>query len=263
MMSSLKKEEANWLLLTKRQGNSKWSVVVNMFCDFLVCSCECIVIWYQSYMSLSLYILSTYLGRQTVLVLIGDMLTHWVIARRSNLCSMWNSSNLGPQVVNFNSWKLWISWHLCLPTRKCHIKFLCVIVDPISIELLYVQPIWHESLAPSMFVETLSLSDKAKMSKQGCHSSGYYACHTSTRTYTDGTLQMDPQMRSLHIFCSVSLFMFAEHILLYKECAYFHDSAWSSVSMHSQSVMDSLGWQSGLLSISINNLFSFFANVSK
>lgn len=125
MMPSLKKEEAYWLLLTKRQEISKWSVVVDLFCGFLVCSCECIVIWYQSYMSLSLYMLSTYLVRQTFLVLIGDILTYRVIARRSNLCSMWNSSNLGPQVVNFNSWKLWISWHLCLPTRKYHIKFLC------------------------------------------------------------------------------------------------------------------------------------------
>ncbi len=190
------------------------------------------------------------------------MLTYRVIARRSNLCSMWNSSNLGPQVVNFNSWKLWISWHLCLPTRKYHIKFLCVIVDPISTELLYAQPVWHESLAPSMFVETLSLSDKAKMSKQGCHSSGYYACHTSTRTYTVGTLQMDQKCLHCTSFvvllssCLQSTFFCTRSVL-------FHESAWSSASMHSQSVMDSLGWQSGLLSASINTLFSFFTNVSK
>jgi hypothetical protein len=50
-----------------------------------------------------------------------------------------------------------------------------------------------------MFMETLSLSDKAKMSKQGCHSSGYYACHTFTRTYTDGTLQMGANAFTEHL----------------------------------------------------------------
>lgn len=44
MMPSLKTEEAYWLLLTNRQEISMRSVVVDLLCGFLVCSCECIVI---------------------------------------------------------------------------------------------------------------------------------------------------------------------------------------------------------------------------